>query len=228
MRNQWVVALVGALLLASGCGSVGDKMPAPTVLHDTSPRQLQLYIFVTLGGYEIGTRETASIEIDFQAGGRPVQFISNEGVNCNGIELKRHIGAFDSAVARSAIAGKSINCRYSYPNGFATFTFDVPSGLEILSPQERQVIGASRKTTVTYRAAPEALPLVVALGSNVKATPQPDNTTTTQATLDTSALRGVGSISLTQQFDLKSIQALDFRSSGGRLRSMTMIDVTWQ
>src|SRR5713101_3114026 len=70
--------LSGGLLV--GCGGQGavNSQPdsvaaAPILLRDASPRQLEAYIHITIGGYERATRETTNIELSFSSNGRLVQ-----------------------------------------------------------------------------------------------------------------------------------------------------------
>ncbi len=227
------LAVLVMLLLASCCrGSPGPTdessvASSPVVLKDTSPNQLRVFVGITLGGYDSSTRDRALVDVGFQANGRPVKFVADEAVTCNEIPLNRFIGAFEATLSRTMIEGKSMRCRYSYRQRSAPIAFGVPCGLVILSPREHESVTASPQTTVDYRAAADATPWVVAFGSRSKVWARPDATTSTRATLDTSALRGAGSIFLTQQFDLKDIQAPQFQSIAGRVTSMTVVAVTW-
>ena len=227
------LAVLAMLLLASSCrGSLGPTnassvASAPVVLKDTSPSQLRVFVGLTLGGYDSSTRDRALIDVSFQANGRPVRFVADEAVTCDETALNRFIGAFEATLSRTMIEGKTMSCRYCYGQRSAPIAFGVPWGLVILSPREHESVGASPQTTVDYRAAADATPSVVAFGSRSKAWARPDATTSTRATLDTSALRGAGSIALTQQFDLKDIQAQQFQSIAGRVESMTVVAVTW-
>lgn len=182
---------------------------------------------ITLGGYDVDSRETALIDVNFQSNGQPVKFGEGETVSCGGTELKPYIGSFETAFSRAAIEGRTMACLYAYGQQSAPFSFQVPLGLAILSPHDREAVAASQLTVVSYRSAPAKLPFVVALAPNAKVWARPEATTSTRATLDTSALRGVGSISMTQQNISLEIQGQGFQSTSGNFQSMTMVAVTW-
>lgn len=228
------VSVIAVLLLVCGCGgSLGGVTSssigvAPVVLSDTSPGQLQVFVAITLGGYNPATRETASIDINLQSSGRPVKFVADESVSCGaGTALKRFIGSFEGTFRKAEVEGKTVICQYTTGQVTTPLVFRVPAGLVILSPRENDSVPASGQTDVAYRSGLGTSLFVVALAPQAKAWARPENTTPTHATFDTSSLHGAGSISLTQQFDHIDIQAAPFKASAGRVQSMTMISVTW-
>lgn len=120
-----------------------------------------------------------------------------------------------------------MTCQYAHDPQTASFAFDVPAGLVVLSPSDQAVVTSSRQTVVTYRTVAGALPVVVALSPTAKAFARPEATTSPQATLETTVLHGVGTLALTQQIDSLPVRAPGFQGSSGRVQSMTVITVTW-
>jgi hypothetical protein len=230
--------LAGALAaaaFAAGCGAAGEShssqaAPSPVVLADTSPGQLQIGVFISLGGYEQSNRNTAMVDINFTSGGRQVRFVRSETVSCNGIALTRYVGAFEGRYQIDAIAAKTMTCAYFWDAGSTSITVQVPRKLVIFTPSAAEAVVRSTHTDVNYDADPSAAPwAVVAISAEAKASALPSATSSSHASIDTSHLTpGPGSIAITQQLDLDGIQAPAFQAVTGRANLMTMIQVVWQ
>jgi hypothetical protein len=236
-RNM-VGRMAGALAfaaLAAACGGSSGLMssqaaPSPVVLADTSPGQLQIGLFISMGGYDRSTRDGARVDINVTAGGHPVRFTRNEGVTCNGTALTRFVGAFEGTFPLDRISGKPMTCEYVSGTKSASVTLPVPRKLRILTPREGEAVPRGARTEITYDADPGGEPpwAVVALSADAKASALPVNTTAARASLDTSNLTpGSGSISLTQQVILRGILAPAFRPVTGMANLMTSIQVVW-
>ena len=229
--------LSGGLLV--GCGGQGavnsqpdSVVAAPILLRDASPRQLEAYIQITMGGYERATRETTNIELSFSSNGRLVQFASNEHLTCNGVDVFLHnqVASFQIVEApTSTLEGKTYSCTYAAGGASATLTFTVPKSPAIRSPQDQAQVSRSTHTLITYLAQGGELMGIVALSPSMKAIAQLDTPGLLQATVDTSAfLKGEGSISLTQTLAPRINQTgVSFKSFGAAGTAMTMVAVTW-
>ncbi len=231
-------ALAGALAavaFAAGCGTAGEFKssqagPSPVVLADTSPGQLQVGVYLSMGGYDPTRREGAILDINFTSAGRTVSFIRNEAVTCNGTALTRYTGAFEVTFRLGDIAGNAMKCVYASGNQSASITVMVPRRLVILKPREGETVTRAAQTDINYEADPSAVPWgIVAISASVKASAPPGAVTSNHAALDTSNFTaGSGSIALTQQLDFIGVEAPAFRSVTGRANLMTMIQVVWQ
>src|SRR5690348_12706051 len=85
-------AVIGIAVATAPCGASGDRLgsqigPSPIVLADTSPAQLSVAVLLNSGGYTDESRSKTLLDISFQHGGRPVQFVKGEKVACDGVEL---------------------------------------------------------------------------------------------------------------------------------------------
>jgi len=76
-------------LIVIGCGggetglNSSQAGPSPTVLTDTSPGHLTVFVALNMGGYSAASRVKTLIDVNFQHSGRPVEFIAGERVTCN-------------------------------------------------------------------------------------------------------------------------------------------------
>jgi hypothetical protein len=226
---------LAAVAFAAGCGTPGEfnssqAGPSPVVLADTSAGQLQIGVYLSMGGYDPTRREGAIVDINFTAAGRPVSFIRNEAVNCNGTALTRYTGAFEGTFRLGDVAGKAMKCVYVSGNQPASITVLAPRRLVILTPREGETVTRSAQTDINYESDPSAVPwAIVGISANVKASALPGAATSSHAALNTSNFTpGRGTIALTQQLDFIEIQAPAFRSVTGRANLMTMVQVVWQ
>lgn len=227
---------IGIAVVVIGCGggqtglNGSEVGPSPIVLKDTSPGQLTVFVALNMGGYDAATRDKTLVDVNFQHGGRLVEFIAGERVTCNDVALKRFTGSFEGEFLTASIAGKSMSCVYKSRQQSAPFTVGVPQALVILAPLDHEQVRRSPHTTVRYSGGLETNLWVVALSTNAKAVAQSNDITATSATLDTRALgAGEGSIALTDpsSLPLTAIQGAQFQSDGGSARRMTMVAVVW-
>ncbi|TME57725.1 MAG: hypothetical protein E6I58_04880 [Chloroflexi bacterium] len=237
-RNM-VGRLAGALAfaaLAAACGgssglTSSQPAPSPVILADTSPGRFQVSVFVSMGGYDRTSRDSATLDINVTAGGHPIRFTRNEGVTCNGTALTRFVGAFEGTFPLDGISGKAMTCEYVSGTKSASVTLAMPRKLRILTPREGEAVSRGARTDITYDADPSGAPPwgVVAISADAKASALPMNTTSTHSALDTSTFTpGPGSIALTQQVILRGILAPAFRPVTGMANLMTSIQVVWR
>jgi hypothetical protein len=223
------------VLIVAGCGAgsgntagMSSAGPSPIVLTDTSPGRLQIYVSVTMGGYDARTRDSTTIHIGFAVGTFiPVKFVGDERLTCGGstVQLMSR-DYFDADFRTDAIAGKAVSCIYVSGDKSATIDFDIPGKLAIVSPREHATVQRGEHTPVVYSANAGSHLWVGALSLMYKAFSEPD-ARATQTTVDTRKFgTGEGSISLRQDPDLK-VRAPKFVSVTGRAQLMTMIAVTW-
>jgi hypothetical protein len=229
--------LSGGLLV--GCGGQGavnsqrdSVAAAPILLRDASPRQLEAYFHITMGGYERATRETTNIELSFTSNGRLVQFAGNEHLTCNGMAVSLHNQVASLQIVEaptSTLEGKTYSCTYAAGGASATLTFTVPKSPAFRSPQDQAQVSRSTHTLITYLAQDGKLMGIVALSPSMKAVAQLDTPGISQATADTSTFpKGGGSISLTQTLDPRINQAgVSFKSFGAAGTAMTVVAVIW-
>ncbi len=223
------------MLLVAGCTGVNSAQttdvsvaPDPIVLRDTSPGQLALFVALNMGSYDPATRDMTTIHIGIEAQNRPVQFVADEKMACQGTPLQRFIGAFDGSFPTAAIAGKPMLCAYTSGQTSATVTFTVPAAPAILLPEDNAQLPRSAHTLVQYRLTPGTLVGVVVLGTRDKAVPQPGTQSNSQAIFDTSTFSpGSGTISLTQDLSLPDLHQMGFKSLNSRGSAITMIEVIW-
>ncbi len=206
--------------------------PAPILLRDASPRQLEAYIHITMGGYERATRETTGVDLSFSSNGRLVQFAGNEHLTCNGtaVSLHNQVASFQIVEApTTTLEGKTYSCTYGVGGASATLTFTIPQAPAIRSPQDQAQVSRSTHTLITYQAQDGKLMGIVALSPSMKAIARVDTPGLLQATVDTSAFpKGEGSISLTQTLAPSVTQTgVPFKSFGAQGIAMTMVAVTW-
>lgn len=228
-----LMALIALLTAACAPGgaqssSGSDIAPKPVILQNTAPNQLDVYVILTLGGYDRQTRGATTMTISFTSGGRPVKFVGDERVTCDGKPLTRYVGAYEVSMPTASVAGKTLTCVYTSGASSASVALAVPQAPEIMTPHDGAATPRAAKTLVTYRTPPGALQGVVATGTRSKALPSPGAMTATQATIDTSALNaGAGAISLTEDLEPQALAPTTFKSLHVRGSAMTMIDVTW-
>lgn len=201
-------------------------------MRDPSPGQLEVYINVTIGGYERTTREQTTIGLSFASNGRLVQFAGHERLTCNGTSLPLHnrIAVFQVAEApTSTLEGHPFSCAYSAGGTSATLMLAIPSAPVICSPQDFAQVPRSPNTLITYEVRGGKLLGIVALGPGAKAIAHLDTPRLLQATVNTSAFTtGAGSLSLTQMLDLQVTRTgTPFKSLGAGGTTMTMVAVTW-
>ena len=212
--------------------SQADRWVPPVILRNPSPGQLDVYVIVTMGGYDRSTRETTTIGLDFEYRGQTVQFAGSERLTCNGsaISLHNQAAAFQIADGPGrTLEGRTFTCIYKADNASTTFAFSIPRAPVIRSPQNLAQVTRSKNTLVTYTTQGGQLLGVVATGLNAKAIAHPDTPDSGQAALDTSTFpAGAGSITLTQQLALQiSETGAPFKSYQAQGMGMTMISVTW-
>jgi hypothetical protein len=212
--------------------SRSDRADPPILLRDPSPGQLEVYINVTIGGYERTTREQTTIGLSFASNGRLVQFAGHERLTCNGTSLPLHnrIAVFQVAEApTSTLEGHPFSCAYSAGGTSATLMLAIPSAPVICSPQDFAQVPRSPNTLITYEVRGGKLLGIVALGPGAKAIAHLDTPRLLQATVNTSAFTtGAGSLSLTQMLDLQVTRTgTPFKSLGAGGTTMTMVAVTW-
>ena len=227
-----VAALAAAAVL--GCGAVRPDLssqagPSPVVLKDTSAGQLAVFVIVDQGGYNTASRDMTRIDILFQHGGRPVNFVAGEQVVCAGGTLTRFTGSFEGTFPSASIANRAMTCVYMSGPQSASLSFHVPARLVILSPREHQQVPDGPHTIVTYSGEVDSTLLVGAISPSWKAFAQPEAITATGATVDTTKLQsGEGTISLRQDYvQLKELKGPSFQSVRGRGGAITMIAVVW-
>src|SRR2546421_6974455 len=127
MRTSLVAGLVASMLVACGAVEHGDSVAVqPTVLADSSPRNLNAAVIVSLGGYDVNTRDHALLDVNVMSGGKPVKFVAGEAISCEGRALTAYIGAFEAAFAVADLSGRTVSCTYTWPGGSAGLTFEVP------------------------------------------------------------------------------------------------------
>jgi hypothetical protein len=209
-----------------------DRWVPPVILRNPSPRQLEVFINVTMGGYDRTTRGTTMIGLDFQSSGRPVQFAGQERLICNGTIMPLHnrIAEFDVAEAlTSSLEGKVFSCTYSAGSATATLVFTVPSAPVIRSPQDFAQLPRRTNTLISYHAQGGKLLGIVVLGPFAKALAHLDIPGEMQATVDTSAFpKGPGTISLSQALAFQVTQTgVPFKSLFAGGTAMAMVEVTW-
>lgn len=233
--------LVVLCVVLVGCGSqsTGNSQPdsavgpPPIVLRDPAPGQLEVYVSVTMGGYDRVSRDKTTIALSFTSNGRLVQFAGNdERLTCNGtvIPVTNQFASFQVAEAQtSAIEGKPFSCTYSEGKVSATLTFTVPYAPVLRSPQDLARVPRSTNTSITYEARGGKLEGIVALGLQAKAIARLDPSNGTQATVDTSMFQaGDGSIALTQTLDFQITEtSTPFKSLKAGGTAMNMVNVTW-
>jgi len=81
---------------------------------------------LSVGGYDASTRDITEMAITFSSQGRPIQFVADETVTCNGVALQRGGGIFDAKVSTEAFAGKLVARTYSSGRSSATIAFVAP------------------------------------------------------------------------------------------------------
>jgi hypothetical protein len=212
--------------------SQSDRWVPPIVLRNPSPRQLEVYVIVTMGGYDRTSRETTTIGLSFGFSGQPVQFAGSERLTCNStaIQLQNQVASFQIAEAPTrTLEGQTFICIYSAASTSATFTFIIPRAPVIRSPQDLAQVPRSTHTLVMYHVQGGTLMGVVALGLQAKAIAPPNAPNTGQVTLNTSAFpAGAGTISLTQALaPLVTQTGVPFKSLQAGGTAMTMVSVTW-
>lgn len=134
--------------------SQSDGWVPPVLLRNPSPGQLEVFISVTMGGYDRTTRETSTIGLAFQPNGRPVQFVGQERLSCNGIRVPLHhrVAAFQVAEApTSALEGKTFVCTYSASNASTSLVFTVPHASVIRSPLDQAQLLRRTTILITYK-----------------------------------------------------------------------------
>lgn len=212
--------------------SQSDRWIPPIVLHNPSPRQLEVSFTITMGGYDRATRGTTTIGLSFGFNGRLVQFAGSERLTCNGttIPLQNQVASFQIAEApTSTLEGQMFVCIYRAASASATLTFTIPRAPVIRSPQDLAQVRRSTHTLVIYDAQGGTLMGVVALGLQAKAIAPPTAPNTGQVTLNTSAFpAGDGTITLTQVLaPLVTQTGVPFKSLQAGGTAMTMVSVTW-
>lgn len=212
--------------------SQADRWVPPVILRNPSPGQLDVYVIVTMGGYERSSREMTTIGLDFEYRGKTVQFAGSERLTCNGsaISLHNRAAAFQIADAPSrALEGRPFTCNYKAGSAATTFAFTIPRAPLIRSPQDLARVTRGKNVTVTYSMQGGQLLGIVATATTAKAIARLQTPDAAQATLDTSAFpEGPGSISLTQQLALQvSETGPPFKSFQTQGMGMTMVSVTW-
>jgi hypothetical protein len=212
--------------------SQSDRWVPPVILRNPSPRQLEVYVIVTMGGYDRATRGTTIIGLSFGFNGQPVQFAGSEHLACNGtaVQLHNRVASFQIAQAPTrTLERQTFSCTYSAGGVSATIIFTVPSAPVIRSPQDLAQLARSKSILVTYDAQGGTLMGVVALGLNAKAIARPDTPGSMQVTLNTSTFSmGAGTISLTQTLAPHITgTGTPFKSLQAEGMGMTMISVTW-
>src|SRR3981081_827802 len=133
--------------------SLADRGVPPVILRNPSPRQLEVSINVTMGGYDRTTRGTTMIGLDFQSNGQPVQFAGQERLTCNGAIMPLHnrVAVFEVAEGRTSIfERKAFSCTYSAGSASATLVFTVPSAPVIRSPQDFAQLPRRTNTLISY------------------------------------------------------------------------------
>lgn len=228
-RIVWEVVFLLSLALAlAACGGIADYVPQPVVLPDTTPAQLDAFLAVTMGGYDAATRDMTQLHVGFAAGGRPVQFIADERVVCNGVTLQRFVGSFDAMVPTTTVAGKLLSCTYTSGHSSATFTLTVPAAPAILAPRNHAQVPREAQTVVQYRLPAGTVSGVVALAPAGKATADQGAAGNSQTLLDTRLLSpGSGSVALAMDLTLPNMPNPGFKSLRVRGEAMTMVAVTW-
>lgn len=212
-----------------GAGSSDSQAgPPPVVLADTSPGQLDLHIGVTMGGYEVSSRETTVVAIHFSSGDRSVKLVADEHLSCNGTEVPRTQGFFGELdLPTAAVEGKTLTCTYTSGATSASISTELPHAPRILSPTEGAQLVRNRSMPIHFQVDGGQLMGLVALGPSSKAIARLDPADPSQATVDTSTFKaGPGSLALTQQLAV-SAQAPQFKSFTANGTGMTAVDVTW-
>ncbi len=212
--------------------SQADRWVPPVILRNPSPRQLEVSINITMGGYDRTTRGTIMIGLGFQSNGRPVQFAGQERLTCNGAIMPLHnrVAVFEVAEGLTSIfEGKAFSCIYSAGSASATLVFTVPSAPVIRSPQDFAQLPRRTNTHISYHVQGGKLFGIVALGPFAKALAHLDTPGKLQATVDTSAFpKGPGTISLSQALDFQVTQTgVPFKSLFAGGTAMAMVEVTW-
>lgn len=209
-----------------------DRASPPVLLSNPLPGQLEAYVIVTMGGYDLTSRATTTIAVSFSYNGRVVQFTGQEHLRCNGQEVPIHgiDATFQVAQAStSTLEGRAYSCTYSVKGTAATLKFTVPTAPTISSPRDYASVTRSASTPITYETRGGSLMGIVALTDDAKAIARIGSPGTGQATADTHAFpAGPGSLSLTQTLDFKvSEEGISFHSIGSGGTAMTMVPVTW-
>lgn len=212
--------------------SQADRGVPPVILRNPSPRQLEVSINVTMGGYDRTTRGTTMIGLDFQSNGQPVQFAGQERLTCNGAIMPLHnrVAVFEVAEGLTSILeGKAFSCTYSAGSASATLVFTVPSAPVIRSPQDFAQLPRKTNTLISYHVQGGKLLGIVALGPFAKALAHLDTPGKMQATVDTSAFsKGPGTISLSQALDFQVTQTgVPFKSLFAGGTAVAMVEVIW-
>lgn len=230
----YTLAAIVALLLTACAGNPSQTSdlhsvaPQPVVLSSTAPAKLDVSVILTLGGYDLQSRDSTTIDFGFTSGGRPVNFVGDEQVACDGASLTRYVGAYEVVVPTASISGKTVTCVYRSGATSATVTLVIPTAPDIVSPRDGARIPRGTATVLTYQTPPGMLQAVVATGPKSKALPSAGAVSATQATIDTNLLAaGAGALTLTEDLDLQTPQSTPFRSFKLQGSAMTMIQVTW-
>jgi hypothetical protein len=227
-----LVGLLAASALACGGGppNLGSQVgPSPVVLSDTSASRLAVSVRLTLGGYDTPTRDRTMIDVIFEHGGHPVQFVAGEKVICAGVALQRFTGAFEGTVSTASIAGTAMTCTYTSGLQSAPISFRVPRAPVILSPRDREQVPHDANTAVRYSLEPDPTMWVIAISPHAKAVAKPDSITGTGATIDTTTLQtGAGTIAITEpSLPLNELQGTQFQSLSGGAWAATEVVIEW-
>ena len=226
-----------ALALIAGCGGSGGSElgsqvgPSPIVLNDTSPAQLSITVNLNMGGPDVASRAKTLLDIGFQHGGRPVQFVAGESVTCNGSQLKAFGGGwFESEFATNRIAGQALGCTYGWHGHSTPFALDVPPALVVTAPADNERVNHNGRLVVRYTGATNSDVWLVGLSPTSKAQSLPTEITATSAVIDTRSLgTGDGLLSLTDgnTIALANVSGSAFTSVGGWVRRQTVVPVVW-
>ncbi len=195
-------------------------------MKNTAPSQLDVYLTLTIGGYDVASREQTAIYFSFTSAGRPVQFVGAERVVCDGKALTRYPGEFSGTMPTASVAGKTLTCVYTSGATSTSVTLAIPQPPVIVSPHDGARIPRATTTTITYQIPPGSLAGIVATGHG-KALPAPGAMTATRATIDTSGLaNGAGIISLREDLTLPT-PTTTFKSLHVSAYAITLVNVTW-
>jgi hypothetical protein len=233
MTTKTIVAiLLAALAFACGGGPpelTSQAGPSPVVLSDTSAGRLDVFVRLTMGGYDPATRDRTMIDVNFEHGAHPVRFVADEHVVCGGLALQRFTGAFEGTLPTASIAGTVMTCAYTSGEHSAPISFRVPQAPVILAPRDREQVPHGANTAVRYTAEPDPTMWVIAISPRAKAVAKPDSMTPAGATIDTTALlTGAGTIAITQPgLPLHELQATQFQSVTGGATAATVVVVEW-
>lgn len=169
------------------------------------------------------------IDVIFEHGGHPVQFVAGEQVLCAGAVLQRFTGDFEGTFPTASIAGTVMTCIYTSGLQSAPISFRVPRAPVILSPRDREQVAHGPNTAVRYSLEPDPTMWVIAISPHAKAVAKPDSITGTGATIDTTTLQtGAGTIAITEPgLPLKQLQGTEFQSVSGAAWAATEVVVEW-